>query len=194
MNAATPLLPASVPIEILGADQSSTDIDESWTPPQLKRWDLSNRQLGEKDLDRLCRHLREQFEFAAHNFIVRGRFIQVSELSLAGNHLTDASCTTLVAVLNHELCSVRVLNLSNNDIGPAGVQALVNFLQDRSIAEFVGPRLSVLDLSKNPIGTDGEQLISDLKGKEKMLRVLTDAKPSSGNILYRLIDLVRGNL
>lgn len=69
-----------------------------------------------------------------------------TELNLFGQRISDVDAATL-AVAFSSSPALRTLDLTKNDIGPAGVEALARGL--------LGSRIQRLILSSNPLGDDG---------------------------------------
>jgi hypothetical protein len=88
-----------------------------------------------------------------------GRMQHLVSVSLrSGRGVGDEGARALAKALRHSVSSLRVLNLSGNNLGPAAAEALAGALLDhtrRGAAGGGGCALEDLDLSGNHIGGDG---------------------------------------
>ena len=85
--------------------------------------------------------------------------LQVIELNLRGNKLTDKTVSCLFDRASAAFQSLTKLDLSGNNIGGKSIKSISTALEKTSSS---GCRLSVLSLSANPLGVSGLQEVENL--------------------------------
>lgn len=104
-------------------------------------------------------------------------------LHVASASLTPTALSRLLEGLGMH-CPVKELNLSSNNFGPKGANALVSFLEvtRRSVVHKAMPFLDRLDVSNNNLGDDGvAQLTRAIASKKTQVHIV-DLKLSSNAI------------
>lgn len=132
---------------------------------------------------------------------------QSKSVNNGGLMLLHLACTSLTADSLSELliglgqsCPLRELNLSSNNLGSSGANALVQFLEGKSIRKLkrgqsVMPKLNRIDLSNNDLGNEGTAKLTRAISKRVSAKIdLVNLKLSYNGIEALGIETIMNKL
>lgn len=112
-----------------------------------------------------------------------------------GSALKDAEAVAQFLLGLGPLCPVKELSLTSNNIGPEGIQLLVDFLEGKGMPrrKQVMPYLDRLDLSNNKLGNDGLTKLTRAISKRNVVH-LVELRLSSNGIGHGGIETMMNKL
>jgi hypothetical protein len=153
-------------------------LDHILSAPGQNELDLTNKNLHDRDMATVCKHLRfnnslVSIDLSSNNITLDGaaylrnalhtnRTLKI--LNLSDNKLTDFGVTTLAYGLELNRTLERI-TLSLNQITDKGVESFVNMLDQNSTIAYV-------DLSSNEISDEGVRRLVDLLVRRHYLQHL----------------------
>ncbi|KAM6148285.1 tonsoku-like protein [Rhynchocyon petersi] len=164
------LAPQDAILDVLQSNEEVLAEVTSWDlPPLTDRYHRACQSMGQVVHPEVLQAMKRQgtsHTFSACSLALRpAQFMPLlralklhtalRELRLAGNRLGDGCTTELLAALG-TMPSLACLDLSSNQLGPAGLHQLASGLEDQAAAQ----TLEELDLSMNPLGDSCGQALA----------------------------------